>query len=212
MAQTGATQAGRNREPTPGPSAAPPERRGSRCACWPTGWPCPRPCSWPRSSVSRYCRALRRGVDYTLITLVATPGSCSSALRPLRAPAGARSGQRVQAGLPRRCCRHRLDHHRRLDLHSSWHEAGRYWRWSCGFVFVGGERLAVRKTLHFLRRRGGDTTRTIILGSNPEARTVARTLEREEWLATRSSASSTTTLPVGHEIGGGHEVIGHRRS
>ena len=51
-----------------------------------------------------------------------------------------------------------------------------------GFVIVGGERLVVRKVLHFMRRRGGDTTRTIVLGANHEARTVARTLEREGWL------------------------------
>src|SRR5688500_6980034 len=43
-----------------------------------------------------------------------------------------------------------------------------------GFFFVGGERLLVRKTLHFLRRRGGDTTRTIVLGANHEATTVAK--------------------------------------
>jgi exopolysaccharide biosynthesis polyprenyl glycosylphosphotransferase len=55
----------------------------------------------------------------------------------------------------------------------------------CGLVVVGGERLAVRKMLHFLRRRGGDITRTIVVGSNHEARTVARTLEREKWLGYR---------------------------
>ena len=51
-----------------------------------------------------------------------------------------------------------------------------------GFVVVGTERLLVRKVLHFMRRRGGDATRTIILGANQEARTVAKTLEREAWL------------------------------
>src|SRR5688572_17647959 len=50
-----------------------------------------------------------------------------------------------------------------------------------GFLLVGGERLLVRKMLHFMRRRGGDATRTIILGANHEALTVARTLEREAW-------------------------------
>ena len=54
-----------------------------------------------------------------------------------------------------------------------------------GFVIVGGERLLVRKVLHFMRRRGGDATRTIILGANNEARTVAKTLEREAWLGYR---------------------------
>jgi exopolysaccharide biosynthesis polyprenyl glycosylphosphotransferase len=80
---------------------------------------------------------------------------------------------------------------------------------ACGLVFVGGERLAVRKTLHFLRRRGGDTTRTIILGSNPEARTVARTLEREKWLGYQIIGFVDDASPVGHDIGDGHEVLGH---
>lgn len=78
-----------------------------------------------------------------------------------------------------------------------------------GLVLVGGERLAVRKTLHFLRRRGGDTTRTIILGTNPEARTVARTLEREAWLGYQIIGFVDDTSPVGHEIAGDHAVIGH---
>ena len=55
----------------------------------------------------------------------------------------------------------------------------------CSIVFVAGERLAVRKVLHFLRRRGADATRTLILGANHEARTIARTLEREAWLGYR---------------------------
>ena len=54
-----------------------------------------------------------------------------------------------------------------------------------GLVFVGGERLAVRKVLHFLRRRGGDPTRAIVVGTNHEAETVARMLGREGWLGYR---------------------------
>jgi exopolysaccharide biosynthesis polyprenyl glycosylphosphotransferase len=54
-----------------------------------------------------------------------------------------------------------------------------------GFVIVGGERLFVRKLLHYRRRRGGDITRTIILGANHEAVTVAHTIEREAWLGYR---------------------------
>ena len=78
-----------------------------------------------------------------------------------------------------------------------------------GLVFVGGERLAVRKALHFLRRRGGDATRTIILGANPEARTVARTLEREAWLGYRIIGFVDDTAPVGHDVHEGKEVLGH---
>ena len=78
-----------------------------------------------------------------------------------------------------------------------------------GLVLVGGERLAVRKALHYLRRRGGDTTRTIILGTNPEARTVARTLERERWLGYHIIGFVDDSSPVGHDVGDGHEVLGH---
>ncbi|MDQ3954830.1 MAG: sugar transferase [Actinomycetota bacterium] len=77
-----------------------------------------------------------------------------------------------------------------------------------GLVIVGGERLAVRKTLHFLRRRGGDVTRTIVLGANQEARAIARTLEREGWLGYSIIGFVDDQQPVGHEVSDGHEVIG----
>lgn len=78
----------------------------------------------------------------------------------------------------------------------------------CGFIFVGGERLLVRKALHFMRRRGGDTTRTIVLGANNEGRTVARTLEREGWLGYKIVGFVDDDLPAGHELSHGHVVIG----
>ena len=77
-----------------------------------------------------------------------------------------------------------------------------------GFVFVGGERLLVRKMLHFMRRRGGDATRTIILGANHEALTVARTLEREAWLGYRIIGYVDDETPVGETQPDGREVIG----
>ena len=70
----------------------------------------------------------------------------------------------------------------------------------CGLVVVGGERLAVRKMLHFMRRRGGDITRTIVVGSNHEARTVARTLERETWLGYRIIGFVDDLGPEGHDV------------
>jgi exopolysaccharide biosynthesis polyprenyl glycosylphosphotransferase len=75
-------------------------------------------------------------------------------------------------------------------------------------LFVGGERLVVRKMLHFLRRRGGDATRTIVLGANHEAATVARTMEREGWLGYRIIGFVDDTMPKGHKIDDDHEVIG----
>lgn len=76
-----------------------------------------------------------------------------------------------------------------------------------GFIGVGGERLLVRKVLHFLRRRGGDPTRAIILGSNNEARTVARMLEREGWLGYRILGFVDDKSRKGRKIDG-HEVLG----
>jgi exopolysaccharide biosynthesis polyprenyl glycosylphosphotransferase len=77
-----------------------------------------------------------------------------------------------------------------------------------GLIVVGGERLAVRKILHILRRRGGDATRTIIVGVNHEARTVARTLEREHWLGYDVVGFVDDGAVVGQEVSGGHRVIG----
>ncbi|HEY7875348.1 MAG TPA: sugar transferase [Actinomycetota bacterium] len=77
-----------------------------------------------------------------------------------------------------------------------------------GFVLVGSERLVVRKMLHFLRRRGGDTTRTIVLGANQEARTVARTLEREGWLGYHIVGFVDDLAPKGEEIANGHVILG----
>jgi exopolysaccharide biosynthesis polyprenyl glycosylphosphotransferase len=75
-------------------------------------------------------------------------------------------------------------------------------------VVVGGERLAVRKALHAVRRRGGDSTRTIVVGANHEARTVARTLERERWLGYKVVGFVDDDAVLGQEITEGHAVIG----
>jgi exopolysaccharide biosynthesis polyprenyl glycosylphosphotransferase len=75
-------------------------------------------------------------------------------------------------------------------------------------LIVGGERLAVRKTLHFMRRRGGDTTKTIVVGANHEARTIARTLEREAWLGYHILGFVDDSARKGEELGNGHVVLG----
>lgn len=77
-----------------------------------------------------------------------------------------------------------------------------------GLVIVGGERLTVRKMLHFLRRRGGDATRTIVLGTNQEARTVAKTLEREGWLGYRIMGFVDDDGVADTDLGDGHKVLG----
>jgi exopolysaccharide biosynthesis polyprenyl glycosylphosphotransferase len=76
------------------------------------------------------------------------------------------------------------------------------------FIVVGGERFAVRKALHFLRRRGGDPTRTIVLGANHEARTVARMLEREAWLGYQVVGFVDDNRPPGEEVWDGRAVLG----
>ena len=78
-----------------------------------------------------------------------------------------------------------------------------------GLVVVGGERLVVRKVLHFLRRRGGDATRTIVLGVNHEARTIARTLKREGWLGYRILGFVDDEAERGQEVEDGYKVLGH---
>jgi exopolysaccharide biosynthesis polyprenyl glycosylphosphotransferase len=77
-----------------------------------------------------------------------------------------------------------------------------------GFVIVGGERIIVRKLLHYLRRRGGDVTRTIVLGANHEARTIARTLQREAWLGYKIVGFVDDVAPANHEVASGEVIIG----
>jgi exopolysaccharide biosynthesis polyprenyl glycosylphosphotransferase len=77
-----------------------------------------------------------------------------------------------------------------------------------GFVIVGGERLVLRKALHFMRRRGGDLTRTIVLGTNHEALTMARTLEREKWLGYQILGFVDDDGPTGDEFVDQARVIG----
>lgn len=92
----------------------------------------------------------------------------------------------------------------RLNLARGW----AFLVFALAIVLVGGERLAVRKMLHFMRRRGADPTRTIVLGSNHEALTVAKTLEREGWLGYRILGFVDDSLPTGHVIDEGRTVIG----
>lgn len=92
----------------------------------------------------------------------------------------------------------------RLNLARGW----AFMVFALGLVVVGGERLVIRKVLHFLRRRGGDATRTIVLGSNHEARTVAKTLEREGWLGYKILGLVDDALPKGTQVEEGYEVIG----
>jgi exopolysaccharide biosynthesis polyprenyl glycosylphosphotransferase len=92
----------------------------------------------------------------------------------------------------------------RLELARSWALIAL----ACGFVVVAAERLAVRKVLHFLRRRGGDASRTIVLGANHEARTVARTLEREGWLGYQIIGFVDDGATPGTEVADAHTVLG----
>src|SRR5687768_7636438 len=77
-----------------------------------------------------------------------------------------------------------------------------------GLVVVGGERLTLRKMLHFMRRRGGDLTKTIVLGTNHEALTMAKTLEREKWLGYQIVGFVDDDGPTGDESVEHGRVIG----
>jgi exopolysaccharide biosynthesis polyprenyl glycosylphosphotransferase len=91
----------------------------------------------------------------------------------------------------------------RLNLARGWALLAMF----CGLVVLGGERLAVRKSLHFLRRRGGDTTRTLVLGANHEGRTVANTLEREGWLGYEIVGFLDDDFPPGEKVDESHTVL-----
>ncbi|MGH2697680.1 MAG: sugar transferase, partial [Actinomycetota bacterium] len=91
----------------------------------------------------------------------------------------------------------------RLNLARGWALLAMF----CGLIVLGGERLAVRKALHFLRRRGGDTTRTLVLGANHEGRTVANTLEREGWLGYEIVGFLDDDFPPSEKLVDGHEVL-----
>lgn len=77
-----------------------------------------------------------------------------------------------------------------------------------GFVVVGGERLVIRKLLHFMRRRGSDATRTIIVGTNHEARTIAKTLDREGWLGYQILGFVDDENELGEDLENGYKVLG----
>ncbi|MEO8323109.1 MAG: sugar transferase, partial [Actinomycetota bacterium] len=77
-----------------------------------------------------------------------------------------------------------------------------------GFVVVGGERLIIRKLLHFMRRRGSDATRTIIVGTNHEARTIAKTLDREGWLGYQILGFVDDDNEPGEDLENGYKVLG----
>jgi exopolysaccharide biosynthesis polyprenyl glycosylphosphotransferase len=77
-----------------------------------------------------------------------------------------------------------------------------------GLLIVGAERLVVRKTLHFMRRRGSDTRTTIVLGANREAQTMVRALERETWLGYDIVGFVDDGVPAGQEVTRGRVVLG----
>ncbi len=79
---------------------------------------------------------------------------------------------------------------------------------AAGFVVVGGERLVIRKLLHFMRRRGSDATRTIIVGTNHEARTIAKTLDREGWLGYQILGFVDAGNEPDEDLENGYEVLG----
>ena len=150
-------------------------------------------------------------VDYTLVTLIATPANILlfwlyGLYEPRQVLSPINEFKQVFHGVfASTALLFVADSILNLRLSRSWVLLAL----GCGLVVVGGERLAIRKILHFLRRRGGDATRTIVLGTNTEARAVARTLEREGWLGYSIVGFVDDDAPVGQEISKDHAVIGH---
>jgi exopolysaccharide biosynthesis polyprenyl glycosylphosphotransferase len=151
-----------------------------------------------------------KGVDYTILTLLATPAwlllfwmyglyEPRQVLSPIN-----EFKQLFHGIIAGGVLLFVTDSVLKLDLARGW----ALMALGAALVTVGGERLVVRKTLHFLRRRGSDATRTIVLGANHEARTIARTLEREKWLGYRILGFVDDSTPRGEEIGNGHVVLG----
>jgi exopolysaccharide biosynthesis polyprenyl glycosylphosphotransferase len=76
------------------------------------------------------------------------------------------------------------------------------------FVIIGTYRLVVRKIIHYLHRRGRDITRVIIVGTNDEAQTIARTVKREAWLGYEIIGFVSEDLDPRREGVEGCEIIG----
>ena len=155
-------------------------------------------------------RAPAEGVDYTVLTLVLTPiwlilFWMYGLYEPRQVLSPVNEFKQVFHGVIAGATLIFLaDSVLRLNVSRAWALLSL----ALGFVVVGGERLLVRKVLHFLRRRGGDATRTIIVGANHEARTVAKTLEREAWLGYRIVGYVDDDSPLGEEQPDGRKIIG----
>ena len=186
----------------PRPTPKPLQRRSARRIALrvaATRWALRLRCSWPRSSVSRSCRRLPgENVDYTLITLVATP-----VLMTLFFFYGLYEPRQVlgpvnefKAGLPRGCRGDGSDLPRGLDLRP---EPG---------TRVGVRWRDLRDSSSSAESVSSCARSCISCGGEEETRrgrsSSARTTRRAPWLrrsnarrgsATGSSASSTTTIP-----------------
>ncbi len=151
-----------------------------------------------------------RGIDYTLLTVIATPiwlvvFWMYGLYEPRQVLGPVSEFKQVFHGVVAGSVLIFIaDSIFKLDLARGWALLAM----ASGFLFVGFERLLVRKTLHFLRRRGGDPTRAIVVGANAEAKTVARMLEREAWLGYRILGFADDDVPTGQEVSDGHMVLG----
>ena len=77
-----------------------------------------------------------------------------------------------------------------------------------GLFIVGGARLTLRKTTHYLHRRGTKLTKILVVGANEEGKTVARTLDREGWLGYEIVGFVDNEVSGDMPIANGHSVLG----
>ena len=78
--------------------------------------------------------------------------------------------------------------------------------WACTAT-LAFERFAARRVLHALHRRNVLATRTVIVGVNGEARSIARVFTRQRWLGYRV-VGFVEVAPCGFEHVDGHPVVG----
>lgn len=78
--------------------------------------------------------------------------------------------------------------------------------WVSSLVVIGATRLALRKTIHFLRARGRMNAKVLIVGANEEGRTIYRALQRTRWLGLVPVGFLTTGNERPEELGSFDEI------
>lgn len=76
------------------------------------------------------------------------------------------------------------------------------WAGAAGLVALEGGRALRRAAVRALARRGFVTHRTLVVGTNAEARSIARSLRRQRWLGFEPVGFVATEAGFGHSVDG----------